>query len=372
MDDSEFKIEYETLLNTLVDGVIIIDASGIMRLFNPACENIFGYSLEDVLGKNVTMLMPEPYHSEHDGYLARYSTTGQKRIIGIGREVEGRRKDGSTFPMDLSVGEINMREGAVFVGVIRDLTARNKQQQEFDQLKEQHNHLSRVSAMNQMGSAIAHEINQPMTASLNYIETAKMLIGQGRDLDIEKLSTVLDDAIAQTERATDIVARMRRFIRGGDMKRSANKVKDIVDASMKLVFLGMNTDEINVSFNISASLPPVLVDSVQIQQVIINIVKNACEAMMDSPEKTLNISAGLSECGDFVEIAISDTGLGLEPDDIKSLFVPFASAKQTGLGVGLSISQSIINHHSGQLWAHVNEPVGSVFHFTLPIAKENP
>jgi len=368
MGKREAEIELEAVLDTLVDGVVIINAIGTMRLFNPACVKIFGYDPFEVLGQNVKMLMPEPFHSEHDGYLKSYSDTAEKKIIGIGREVKGKRKDGSVFPMDLAVGETRLEGEPIFVGIIRDLTERHKQQQKYDELQEEHFHLSRVSAMNEMGSAIAHELNQPMAASMNYMETIKLLLARGGDVDKDKLTDITTRAIEQTYRASEIISRMRGFIERGDVEKEPSSLKEVIETAKRLAFLSFDSQNISINIDIADKLPDVFVNSVQIQQVLVNLMKNACEAMMDSDVKRLDILAqAISD--DHVEIQVKDTGHGLSDADIENLFVPFSTSKSEGMGVGLSISQSIVTHHEGQIWARKNKPKGSVFHFTLPIAQ---
>ena len=368
MDTREAEIEFEAVLDTLVDGVVIINAIGTMRLFNPACVEIFGYLPHEVLGRNVKMLMPEPFHGEHDGYLRSYDETHEKKIIGIGREVKGRRKDGTIFPMDLAVGEAQRDNEPLFVGVIRDLTSRHEQQKKYDQLQEEHFHLSRVSAMNEMGSAIAHELNQPMAASINYLETAKILLGREGDLDKGKLLDITSRAIEQTHRASEIISKMRGFIEKGDVEKSATHLNELIETAKRLAFLSFDRKGISVNIDVPETLPLVFVNSIQIQQVLVNLMKNACEAMEGSDVKTLSILAQIGTCGKLVEVQVQDTGHGLSATDIETLFVPFSSGKPEGMGVGLSISQSIITHHEGQIWARQNKPKGSVFHFTLPIA----
>jgi len=369
MDNSKAEIEFEAVLNTLVDGVIIIDAVGNMRLFNPACTKIFGYQPDEVLGKNVKTLMPAPFQDEHDGYLKSYKDTKEKKIIGIGREVEGMRKDGSTFPMDLAVGETRLNGKAIFIGIIRDLTKRYAQQRKYDQLQEDHFHLSRVSAMNEMGSAIAHEINQPMAASINYLETAKLLLSRDGDLDKDKLLAVTDCAIQQTLRASEIIARMRGFIERGDVEKEKISLNETIDTATRLAFLSFDNQNIEVSVDIPDNLPHVFANNIQIQQVLVNLIKNACEAMIESENKNLDICAKVASCGNKIDTQIRDSGHGLSEEDIETLFVPFSSGKSGGLGVGLSISQSIVTHHGGQIWATQNIPSGSIFHFSLPIAE---
>jgi len=370
MENHEAEIELEAVLDTLVDGVIIINAVGIMSLFNPACTKIFGYQPAEVIGQNVKILMPEPFHREHDGYLKAYGDTAEKKIIGIGREVKGLRKDGTIFPMDLAVGESRLNGKALFVGIIRDLTDRHTQQKKYDQLQEEHFHLSRVSAMNEMGSAIAHELNQPMAASINYMETAKLLLGREGDVDKDKLLDITSRAIEQTHRASEIIARMRGFIERGDVEKEPTSLKDTIETARRLALLSFDSQNIELNIDVADDLPLVFVNSIQIQQVLVNLIKNACEAMFDSHERRLDILAHLASCGQQVEIQVADTGHGLSEKDIETLFVPFSSGKVDGMGVGLSISQSIVTHHGGQIWARQNKPKGSVFHFTLPIAEK--
>jgi len=365
MDGHEAQIEFEAVLKTLVDGVIIIDRVGNMRLFNAASETIFGYGQDEVLGKNVKMLMPAPFKEEHDGYIQSYHETGERKIIGIGREVTGRRKDGSIFPMDLSVAETWLDGEPIFVGIIRDLTSRYATKKKFDQLQQEHFHMSRVAAMNEMGSAIAHELNQPLAASINYIETVKLLLGRDGPVDKDKLLMILGRAVEQTNRASEIIARMRGFIERGDVEKKACRLSEIVDASLRLAFLPFTNQDITLSVDISPELPDVFVNEVQIQQVLINLIKNACEAMFDIEGKSLHILARHDSEG-YVEIMIADSGHGLSKSAMDELFVPFATEKPEGMGVGLSISQSIISHHGGQIWARKNDPHGTIFHFTLP------
>lgn len=370
MDNHEAEIELEAVLDTLVDGVIIINALGVMSLFNPACEKMFGYEPGEVIGQNVKMLMPEPYQTEHDTYLKNYKDTAVKKIIGIGREVRGKRKNGSIFPMDLSVGESSLEGKPIFVGIIRDLTKRHEERRKYEHLQEEHFHLSRVSAMNEMGSAIAHELNQPIAASINYTETAKLIIERGGTLDTDKLMSILNRAVEQTHRASDIISRMRGFIERGDVEKAPQNIRDIAETSVRLAFLGLDNQDIALTYDIKNDIPLVFVNSIQIQQVFVNLIKNACEAMFDSPQKDLLIRATLSDSGDYVSVSVIDTGRGLTEKDIETLFVPFSSQKSEGMGVGLSISQSIITHNGGQLWAQPHNPVGSVFHFTLPVVPK--
>jgi two-component system sensor kinase FixL len=369
MSENEAQIELEAVLNTLVDGVIIIDEFGSMRLFNPACEDIFGYTSDEVMGKNVKMLMPEPYKADHDGYLEDYQKTHERKIIGIGREVNGLCKDGSVFHMDLAVGETRLNGHPIFVGVIRDLSDQYQQREKYETLQQEHFHLSRVSAMNEMGSAIAHELNQPMTATINYLEAGKFMIDQGQTGDSEKIRNILDSAIDQTKRASDIIARLRKFIETGDMQKEETDLKSSLEMAVDMALLPFKQSAIELVNDISPDLPRVLVNQVQVQQVVVNLIKNACEAMQGSADKKLLISAHIPSGKDFVEICIADSGKGIAEADQKNLFTPFSTEKHGGMGVGLSISRSIIDNHDGRIWAEANEPNGTRFIFTLPLSE---
>lgn len=360
----------DAVMNTLVDGAIVIDARGSIQLINPAGEAIFGYTAKEVIGRNITCLMPEPYHSEHDGYLDRYLKTGEAKIIGIGREVEGQRSNGEIFPMSLAVGEMGHQDRTLFVGIIRDLTEERRRETEFDELQARHFHLSRVAAMNEMGTAIAHEINQPLAAAANYIETGKILCAR-LDEGGEKLGSVLERALEQNNRAAEIIARMRKFIERGDVSSETVDLDEIIEASVMLSLSRFRDAQIDITRDINPKANRVSGDGVQIQQVLVNLIRNGCEAMTDSPHKQLRISVDSdAEHSNLACISLSDTGTGLSDDIIPDLFTAFTSTKTGGLGVGLSISQSIVRAHGGRIWATSNPTGGSTFSFTLPLADD--
>lgn len=366
MPIAEAQIELDAVLNTLVDGVIIIDEKGIVQLFNPACEKIFGYTPDEVIGKNVNMLMPDPFHSEHDQYLKNYLTTHERKIIGIGRKVNGISKNGSIVHIDLAVGETKLNSNSIFIGVIRDLTEQDRQQEKYETLQQQHFHLSRVSAMNEMGSTIAHELNQPMTAAINYLEAGKIMLDQAGPVDKEKIINTLNSAIDQTSRASEIISRLRKFIRTGDLEREFVEVKPCLEAAVGLALISFKHLDIEVNYEIEPRLPKVYVNSIQVQQVMVNLIRNACQALENAEHRRLTVSARKTRDRKFVELCVADTGTGINSEIQKLLFTPFSSNKTDGMGVGLSISHSIITNHGGQIWADRNEPEGARFHFTLP------
>jgi len=369
MHERTTQSELAAVLDTMVDGVIMIDKRGIVQRYNPACEVIFGYKKDEVIGHDVSMLMPDPDRAHHSTYISNYQTTRDAQIIGIGREVKGRRKDGTMFPMYLSVGEMPDAEANAFVGIIRDLTHENDQRTKFDELQQEHFHLSRVAAMDQMGAAIAHELNQPLTAIMNYLEAGVVLVDKTEIENAEKLKNTLTQSALQAERAAKILSRLRKFIETGTIEKRKEELGTIINTAVALIMPVYKNYKIDLKTSMPPALPQVQVRDVQIQQVLVNLLRNACEAMQDTSTKELTITAE-RHSEHYVKVGIVDTGVGLTDSQFEKLYEPFSSNKQGGLGVGLSISQSIVSAHDGQLWAERGSPDGCCFYFTIPVESE--
>jgi two-component system sensor kinase FixL len=367
--NDESAARLEALLATAVDGIVIIDAMGNVQVYSPACEKLFGYTADEVIGQNVKMLMPAPYREEHDGYLEHYRTTGQKRIIGIGRDVHARRKDGSTFPMYLSVGEGIIAGEQIFVGIIHDITERRSTERHLRDVQAELLHVSRLSAMGQMAAALAHELNQPLSAVMNYVNAARRTIAGIEIPEVVRSLEYLEKASAQTSRAGQIIRRLREFIAKGKSNRASENLNKVVEEAVALSVTGLAESNVKVRTEYQAELPPVLIDKIQIQQVILNLVRNSFEAMKSVERRELTISTLTDEAGSVV-VSISDTGPGLTPEVQAQLFQPFTTTKQDGMGIGLSICRSIIESHDGLLWANANTEQGVTFAFRLPMTPE--
>ncbi|MGB3455264.1 MAG: PAS domain S-box protein [Litorimonas sp.] len=354
------------VMNTLVDAAIVIDSAGDIQLINPAGEAIFEYRADELLGRNVTTLMPNPYRSEHDGYIQRHIETGEARIIGIGREVEGRRKSGEVFPMHLAVGEMGRNGSTLFVGIIRDLTEDRRRAAEFEALQARHFHLSRVTAMNEMGATIAHEINQPLAATANYIETARILADR-EEVGDPRLPEMLARALEQNDRAARIITRMRSFIERGDVSMERVDLAEVVEDALLLALTQSVREETDLQVAVAPEARFVRGDPVQIQQVLVNLVRNAADAMQSGPRRALGLDVSVDrEDAALARLEVTDTGSGLSEDMLPELFSAFVSDKPGGLGVGLSISRSIVQAHGGRIWASQRPEGGARFSVTLP------
>ena len=355
----------KSILDTVPDAMIVIDESGIMQSFSAAAERLSGHSAEEAIGRNVSMLMPSPYREQHDGYLRRYLETGERRIIGIGRVVVGERKDGSTFPMELAVGEMSSGGKRFFTGFIRDLSERQQTESRLQELQSELVHISRLTAMGEMASALAHELNQPLSAIANYLKGCRRLLDKQPDEQSRIVRDALDKAAGQALRAGDIIRRLRDFVARGETERRVERVTKLIDEASAIALVGAKERGIRVRYQLDLGAKPVLADRVQIQQVLINLMRNAIEAMEGAERRELVIAAA-NAVEDMVAISVSDTGPGIGAEARARLFQPFFTTKRHGMGVGLSISRTIIEAHGGEINFGHNPGGGAIFRFTLP------
>jgi two-component system sensor kinase FixL len=364
----EREAHLQSILDTIPDAMIVIDENGIMTSFSAAAERLFGWSAAEAIGRNVSVLMPSPYREQHDGYLNRYKTTGERRIIGIGRVVVGERKDGSTFPMELSVGEVRSRGQRLFTGFVRDLTERQTTERRLQDMQSELVHVSRLTALGEMASALAHELNQPLSAIANYVKGSERLLAADPP-DKEKIRGALAQAAEQALRAGQIIRRLRDFVAKGEAERRIESLPKLLEEAGALAMIGAKERGVHLRFDISREVELVLADKVQIQQVVLNLMRNAIDAMEDSPRRELVVAARPAE-DDLVDISVSDTGPGISPTIAETLFQPFMTTKATGMGVGLSISRTIVEAHGGRIWAEPRKGGGTVFHFTLRTVRK--
>ncbi|MEW6168926.1 MAG: PAS domain S-box protein [Pseudomonadota bacterium] len=483
--------QLSALLDAAVDAMVLIDERGIVTRFNRAAERVFGYAASEVVGRNVSMLMPQPYRREHDGYLERYQRTGEARIIGIGREVVAQRKDGSTFPIDLAVGEFITAAGRGYVGILRDIYERKRQEEqlrqngeelrlifeyaptailitdlhgqilnanraccelfgysaeqlsgirhsdllrpddrpaalagferlrrsggseqrelrylkadgsmfyalhyaatataaggrplmliveivdrsalyeatrEAEELRTRLAHVSRIGTLGEMVSGIAHEVNQPLTAIANYASACRRMMLAGQTSPGEMLS-ILEKIAAQAERAGEVIRGLRALAKRGDSRRQPLDCNQLVREVLRIVEFELRGAEVALDLRLASRLTPVLADGVQIQQVVLNLIRNAMEAMGEAGSGKIVVVETEQTEPEWVTIRVSDRGPGLSAEVARRLFEPFFTTKKHGMGLGLSICQSIATAHGGELSYRRNEWRGATFALRLP------
>ena len=348
-----------SILETIPDALVVIDERGRIHSFSTAAERLFGWTASDAIGRNVSVLMPSPYREGHDSYLAHYLTTGERRIIGIGRIVAGQRRDGSIFPMELAVGEVRLPGARFFTGFVRDLTERREREHRLSELRSELIHVSRLSELGQMVSVLAHEVNQPLTAMANYLSGARRLFASGNQ---EGGLAALEKIAEQSGRAQQIIRRLRDFVRKQETERRVESLAKTIEEASALALVGVGSG-VRLEIRIAEDAAEAVIDRIQIQQVLFNLMRNALEAMAGAERRELIIST--SREGEMVAIRVADTGPGL-PDHVRArLFQPFVTTKPNGMGVGLSVCRTIVEAHGGDLRAEDRDGGGTIFVFTL-------
>ncbi|WP_187973294.1 two-component system sensor histidine kinase NtrB [Aquibium microcysteis] len=361
----EREAHLSSILDTVLDATIVIDRQGTIVSFNTAAVRQFGYSAGEVVGRNVRILMPEPYQAQHDGYMQRYMATGERRIIGTDRVVVGRRKDGSTFPMKLAVGEMKSGDRLYFTGFVRDLTEREESAARLQEVQGELARLARLNELGEMASTLAHELNQPLSAIANYAQGCTRLLRSAEDGPSLRVREALDEIARQSLRAGQIIRHLREFVMRGDTDKQAEDIRKMVEEAGALALVGSRERGVRSVFDFRPGADFVLADRVQIQQVLINLMRNAMEAMSDCETRELTVRT-LPVGDGMAAVEVSDTGPGISDEVAARLFQPFVTSKAGGMGIGLSISKRIIESHGGTMEAQRTDKGGALFRFTLP------
>ena len=357
------ELHVRSILATVPDAMVVIDDAGLILSFSAAAERLFGYTEAELVGRNVSILMPAPYREQHDSYIARYEATGERRIIGIGRIVTGLRRDGTAFPMELSVGEARDDGHRIFTGFIRDLTAQQLAEMRMKELQAELIHVSRVSAMGTMASTLAHELNQPLTAIANYLEAGRDLMDSDLPNARHFLREAVEEAAREALRAGQIVRRLRDFVARGEVVKAVHQLPEMIMEAARFGLLGATERGIRLFTEFSPDASTVLADRVQIQQVLVNLLRNAAEAVANSDRRDITVTT-MRE-GGMIVIGVADTGPGIAPEIVPRLFEAFATGKDQGMGLGLSICRTIVEAHGGRIWAEPGEADGTIFYFTV-------
>jgi len=358
-----------SILDTVLDATIVSDQQGTIVSFNAAAVRQFGYSEDEVVGQNLRMLMPQPYRSEHDGYMNRYLATGEKRIIGVDRVVVGQRKDGSTFPMKLAVGETKTGGRRFFTGFVRDLTEREESAARLQEIQTELARLARLNEMGEMASTLAHELNQPLSAIANYVHGSARLLQDWEGEKAERLRDALKEAGEQSIRAGQIIRHLREFVTKGETEKSPQNIRQLVEEAAALALVGSREKGVRTLFDFASGAERVMVDRIQIQQVLTNLMRNAVEAMKDAPKRELRVGIRPSG-GAEVTVVVEDSGPGISKEITDQLFKPFTTTKAGGMGIGLSISKRIVEAHGGEMTVSRSQLGGACFSFTLPAFDE--
>ena len=364
MDVEALHQHFQSILHSVPDAMVVINDAGIITAFSKAAETLFGYDGDQLLGRNVSLLMGPSDKPHHDAYISRYLGTGERRIIGIGRTVTARRSDGTLFPIDLKIGEAKIGEHYLFTAFMRDLTEQRRNESRMKALQAELVHFSRLSSVGTMASALAHELNQPLTVVTNYLEAARDLLDAPDADSMKMVQEALGEAAKQSVRAGQIVRKLRDYVSRGEVEKRPTDLVPLLGDTLALIQTEMNQSAGTINVSVAENTPHVMIDPIQIQQVVINILRNALEAMSGLPKPEITISASAADNG-MVIVAIEDNGPGIDREVSEHLFRPLASSKTTGMGLGLSICRTIVEAHGGTIEAMPAGEQGTRFAFTL-------
>ncbi len=356
----------DSLMDAMIDAFIVIDDKGIMERFNKSAEKMFGYTVAEVEGKNISMLMAGRDRKDHDKYMNNYQRTGVAKIIGIGREVLAQRKNGDVFPADIAIGEVRGPSSVRYIGLVRDLSEQRAAETHMFKQREEMLNTSRLSTMGEMAAAMAHELNQPLSAISNYAAACRRLLAND-DIDKESIIDALERIDTQAHRAGEVIRRTRDFTRTPDTERSTTTIIDLLNEIVPLAEMDAHANNIALEVNVPKNLAPIFVDGLQIQQVLLNLLRNGVDAMHDSePEhRHLKLSARYTAPGE-VSLIVTDEGPGISKELAQKLFNPFVTTKSSGMGMGLAISRTIAEAHGGSLEFRRNPERGVSFVLTIP------
>ena len=365
--EERFRLAVEAAPNAMV----MVDREGHIILLNAQAEKVFGYAREELLGRSIEMLIPEEFRSGHPGHRHDFYLAPSARQMGAGRDLHGRRKDGSEVPVEIGLNPIDTPEGMAILASIIDITARRRIEAETAQQRSELTHLSRVAMLGELSGSLAHELNQPLTAILSNAQAAQRILGQGTG-NLDEIREILKDIVEDDRRAGEVIKRLRTLFRKEEVRYRTLEVNDVVLDVLKLLRSDLLNRDVVVSTELAAGLPTVDGDPVQLQQVLLNLVMNGCDSMDGAPgDRRMTLRTAAAAAGE-VEVSVADRGRGIPPGDLERIFEPFVSTKAEGMGLGLAVCRTIVAAHRGRLWAANNADRGASFHFTLPAKRDQP
>src|SRR5881275_2593385 len=367
---SELKVgeeRFRWVVEAAPNAMIMVNHEGQITLANLQAEKTFGYSREELLGRPIEMLVPERLRSGHRNFRHDYFSDAQARPMGVGRELFGRRKDGSEVPVEIGLSPIHTSKGLLVLASIVDISERK--QAELEAARQRHDlaHLARVTTLGELSSSLAHELTHPITAILINAQAAQRFL-DGDDVDLKEVREILNDIVTEDQRAGEVIHRLRSLLKKGEPQKHCDvNPNEVVQDVLKLVRNDLINQNVTADADLAQNLPSIIGDRVQLQQVLLNLVLNACEAMADcaSSERQLLIVSKLEK--NAVQVSVTDRGGGIPEKKIEQVFERFFTTKKEGMGLGLSICRSIIDAHEGKIWATNNADCGATFYFSLPI-----
>jgi PAS domain S-box-containing protein len=359
--------QFRLVVEAAPSAMIMVNTEGSITLVNTQAEAIFGYTRQELIGRQIETLVPERFRSHHMEYRHGYFGDARARPRGAERELFGLRKDGTEVPIEIGLNPIHTAEGLLVLASIIDISERKQAELDAARQRNEMAHLSRVTTLGELSGSLAHELNRPLGAILSNAQAAQRMLANG-GVDVAEFREILNDIVSENKRAAEVIRRLRLWLEKGEVQQHSLRINKVVRDVLKLIRTDLISQNVSVDTELARNLPTVTGDPVQLQQVLVNLVVNACDAMVDCdiPERRLRIRTGIENGGDAVIVSVTDCGGGIQVKEVEQIFEPFFTTKAKGMGLGLSVCRTIIAAHRGKLWATNNAERGATFHFTLP------
>lgn len=359
------EVRFRAVVEAAPSAILLIDDKGAIALANAQAENLFGYARTELLAMPVDRLVPAQLRGAHAGQRAMYATDPQTRAMGAGRELFACRKDGGAFPVEVALSPMATEDGLFVLASVVDISARRALERATAEQRDELAHLSRVAMLGELAGSLAHELNQPLTAILSNAQAAQRFLAQ-RPPRVDQIDEILSDIVKSDHRARAVIQRLRAMLRKEESKHQALDLNDMVEESLRLMRSDLLNRGVTLGTALAPGLPRVSGDRNQLQQVLLNLLMNACDAMDAQPtERRLRVVTRSNAPG-RVEITVSDRGTGIPAAELERIFEPFVTTKAKGIGLGLVICRSIVAAHGGRLWATNNAHRGATLHCELP------
>ena len=359
--EDKFRQVFEAAPNAM----IMVDENGKIVLVNGRAKAVFGYQRGEMIGLPIETLIPERFRREHSSHRSYFASQPQTRAMGGGRDISGRRQDGSEFPVEISLNPIPTVEGRFVVASVIDISERRKAEAETHGLRQELTHISRVATMGEVAAAIIHELGQPLSAILANARAGLRFIASGQDA--KEVRDILEDIAADDQRADQVIQHLRALFRKGAAERQPLLLNDVVNDAVSVALGDARRKGVSIVLDLATPSPWVSGDRVQLQQVILNLIVNAFDAMATVTDRPREVTVRTRPLGtERVQVDVADTGSGIAAENLESIFKPFVTTKVGGMGMGLSVSHSIVSAHGGRLWAENAPQGGAIFHVILP------
>jgi PAS domain S-box-containing protein len=356
---------FRAVVEAAPNAMLLVDPQGQILLANAQAESLFGLSREALVGSAVERLVPERVRLSHEADRRGFAAELRPRAMGFDRDTHALRSDGSQVPVDVFLTPMRGAEPSMILVSIVDISERRLNERRAATQRDEIAHLSRVAMLGELSGSLAHELNQPLAAILSNAQAAQRLLARDPP-QIQTVTEILADIVSSDRRAGAVIERLRSMLRKEDVKHALLDLNHVAEESLRLMHSDLLDRRVSVDTSFAQNLPPVSGDRVQLQQVMLNLLINGCDAVAGrGREARLHVSSRVTERGG-VAIAISDNGDGIAPQDIERIFEPFVTSKSHGIGLGLAICRSIIEAHGGRLWASNNAPLGATMEFELP------